>query len=39
MQYYVSQPILYNSLIGSSAFVLASVEIEIEIEGRQNRQY
>lgn len=28
LQYYVSQPILFNSLIGSSAFVLASLEYE-----------
>lgn len=28
MQYYVSQPINFNSLIGSSAFVLASLEYE-----------
>ncbi len=27
-QYYVSQPILYNSVLGSAAFVLASLEYE-----------
>lgn len=29
LQYYTTQPILFNSLIGSSAFVLASIEFEL----------
>lgn len=27
-QYYVSQPIKYNSVLGSAAYILASLEIE-----------
>lgn len=29
LQYYVSQPILYNSVLGSGSFVLASLEYEL----------
>jgi hypothetical protein len=28
LQYYVGQPIVYNSVLGSAAFVLASLEYE-----------
>jgi hypothetical protein len=28
MQYYVGQPLLYDSVLGSAAFVLASLEYE-----------
>lgn len=28
LQYYVSQPIKYNSVLGSAAYILASLEIE-----------
>lgn len=31
LQYYISQPILYNSVLGSGAFILASLENEIYI--------
>jgi hypothetical protein len=28
-QYYVTRPLVYNSVLGSSAFVLASLEAEM----------
>lgn len=29
LQYYVTQPIVPNSVLGSAAFILASLEVEI----------
>ncbi|KAJ7482283.1 Six-hairpin glycosidase-like protein [Mycena galericulata] len=34
-EYYVGQPILYNSVLGSGAFVIASLEHEILVAGRR----
>lgn len=28
MQYYIEQPIAYNSVLGAAAFVLSSLEVE-----------